>query len=64
MEFTLECSGNTSGDFFIGGIGNARWAGARLAPLLESVDIVDEGSEVVFWGADSGKETIRDNPGF
>jgi DMSO/TMAO reductase YedYZ molybdopterin-dependent catalytic subunit len=59
----LECSGNTSADFFIGGIGNARWAGARLAPLLESVDIVDEGREVVFWGADSGQETIRDNTG-
>jgi DMSO/TMAO reductase YedYZ molybdopterin-dependent catalytic subunit len=63
VEFTLECSGNTSAPFFIGGIGNARWAGARLAPLLESADIVDEGSEVVFWGADSGQETIRDNSG-
>ena len=63
VEFTLECSGNTSADFFIGGIGNARWAGARLAPLLESADIVDEGREVVFWGADSGQETIRDNSG-
>ena len=65
MEFTLECSGNNGigSDFFIGGIGNARWAGARLAPLLESADILDEGSEVVFWGADSGKETIRDNTG-
>ena len=64
VEFTLECSGNTSaGGFFIGGIGNARWAGARLAPLLESADILDEGTEVVFWGADSGQETIRDNTG-
>ena len=63
VEFTLECSGNTSADFFIGGIGNARWAGARLAPLLESADILDEGREVVFWGADSGQETIRDNTG-
>ena len=37
VDFTLECSGNngTGLDFFIGGIGNARWAGTRLAPLLE-----------------------------
>jgi DMSO/TMAO reductase YedYZ molybdopterin-dependent catalytic subunit len=64
VEFTLECSGNSSeGSFFIGGIGNARWAGARLAPLLESADILEEGSEVVFYGADSAKETIRDNTG-
>ena len=37
VEFTLECSGNSSeGSFFIGGIGNARWAGTPLAPLLSS----------------------------
>ncbi len=65
VEFTLECSGNHGfeGGFFVGGVGNARWAGARLAPLLESADILDEGTEVVFYGADSGKETIRDNTG-
>jgi DMSO/TMAO reductase YedYZ molybdopterin-dependent catalytic subunit len=63
VEFTLECSGNNAaeGSFFIGGIGNARWGGARLAPLLESADILDRGIEVVFWGADTGSETIRDN---
>ncbi len=63
VEFTLECSGNTGLDFFIGGIGNARWGGARLAPLLEQAGILKEGSEVVFWGADSGRRTIRDNTG-
>ena len=36
VEFTLECSGNNgTGLLFIGGIGNARWGGTRLAPLLE-----------------------------
>ena len=37
VDFTLECSGNNilPGVFFQGGIGNARWGGARLAPLLE-----------------------------
>jgi len=65
VEFALECSGNTGveGSFAIGLVGNARWGGARLAPLLESANILEEGSEVVFWGADSGKDTIRDNTG-
>jgi DMSO/TMAO reductase YedYZ molybdopterin-dependent catalytic subunit len=65
VEFTLECSGNTGveGDFFMGGIGNARWGGARLAPLLERAGIPDEGIEVVFWGIDRGTQTIRDNTG-
>ena len=65
VDFTLECSGNTGTglDFFIGGIGNARWAGARLAPLLEHAGPLDEASEVISWGADSGTVTIRDNSG-
>jgi DMSO/TMAO reductase YedYZ molybdopterin-dependent catalytic subunit len=65
VEFTLECSGNhgVDGGFFTGGIGNARWAGARLAPLLEQAGVLEHASEVVFWGFDSGTETIRDNTG-
>jgi DMSO/TMAO reductase YedYZ molybdopterin-dependent catalytic subunit len=65
VDFTLECSGNTGTglDFFIGGIGNARWAGTQLAPLLEEAGILEQGTEVVFWGADSGTVTIRDNSG-
>ena len=65
MDFTLECSGNadTSSDFFFGGIGTARWGGARLAPLLKKAGVLDEATEVVFWGADSGTVTIRDNVG-
>jgi DMSO/TMAO reductase YedYZ molybdopterin-dependent catalytic subunit len=65
VEFTLECSGNTGTglDFFIGGIGNARWAGTRLAPLLHEARVLEQGSEVVFWGADRGTVTIRDNFG-
>jgi DMSO/TMAO reductase YedYZ molybdopterin-dependent catalytic subunit len=65
VDFTLECSGNNGIGltFFIGGVGNARWGGTRLAPLLEQADILDEGSEVIFWGADRGTVTIRDNGG-
>jgi DMSO/TMAO reductase YedYZ molybdopterin-dependent catalytic subunit len=65
VEFTLECSGNTGvdGGFFIGGIGNAVWAGARLSSILLDAEIRDGATEVVFYGADSGRETIRDNTG-
>jgi DMSO/TMAO reductase YedYZ molybdopterin-dependent catalytic subunit len=65
VDFTLECSGNngTGLDFAIGAIGNARWAGARLASLLEEAGVLEQGTEVVFWGADSATLTIRDNSG-
>jgi DMSO/TMAO reductase YedYZ molybdopterin-dependent catalytic subunit len=65
VDFTLECSGNngTGLDFAIGAVGNARWGGARLAPLLEEAGVLNEASEVVFWGADRGTVTIRDNSG-
>jgi DMSO/TMAO reductase YedYZ molybdopterin-dependent catalytic subunit len=65
VDFTLECSGNTAEvlPFFIGGIGTARWAGAPLAPLLRRAGIQKEATEVVFWGADKGSVTIRDNSG-
>ena len=65
VDFTLECSGNngTGLDFLIGAIGNARWAGARLASLLEAAGVQEQGTEVVFWGADSATLTIRDNSG-
>ena len=54
---------NTGLPFFIGGVGNARWAGTPLAPVLERAGVLEEGIEVVFWGADSGQVTIRDNSG-
>jgi DMSO/TMAO reductase YedYZ molybdopterin-dependent catalytic subunit len=63
VEFTLECSGNTGLPFFIGGIGNAIWGGTPLAAVLERAGVLQPGSEVVFWGADSGQVTIRDNSG-
>jgi DMSO/TMAO reductase YedYZ molybdopterin-dependent catalytic subunit len=64
-EFTLECSGNTGvdGGFFIGGIGNAVWGGARLASILHSAELLDDATEIVFYGADKGTEIIRDNTG-
>jgi DMSO/TMAO reductase YedYZ molybdopterin-dependent catalytic subunit len=63
VEFTLECSGSTGLPFFTGGIGNARWGGTPLAALLDDAGVLDPGTEVVFWGADAGEVTIRDNMG-
>ncbi len=63
VTFTLECSGNTGLPFLIGAVGNARWAGTPLAPLLERAGILEAAIEVIFWGADSGPVTIRDNSG-
>ena len=50
VDFTLECSGNTGLPFFIGGIGNARWGGARWHRCCEQAGISKRRREVVFWG--------------
>ncbi len=63
VDFTIECSGNTGLPFFIGGVGNAHWAGTPLASLLDQAGVLDEATDVVFWGADAGEVTIRDNSG-
>jgi DMSO/TMAO reductase YedYZ molybdopterin-dependent catalytic subunit len=63
VDFTLECSGNHGAPFFIGAVGNARWAGTPLAPLLAKAGVLEQGTEVIFWGADRGIGTIRDNVG-
>ena len=63
VEFTLECSGNTGLDFFIGGIGNAR-LGRRAARAATRAGGHSEGGERGrLLGADSGRRTIRDNTG-
>ena len=58
VTFTLECSGSSGLPFFDAGIGNVRWTGTALAPLLESAGILNGGSEVVFVGTDAGEETV------
>jgi DMSO/TMAO reductase YedYZ molybdopterin-dependent catalytic subunit len=64
VTFALECSGNGDATpFQIGLVGNARWAGASLAEVLKSARPLDDGIEVIFWGADKGQVTIRDNSG-
>jgi DMSO/TMAO reductase YedYZ molybdopterin-dependent catalytic subunit len=63
VDFTLECSGNNGFEDFASAVGNAHWAGTPLAALLEEAGVLEQGSEVVFYGVDSGKVTIRDNVG-
>ena len=60
VVFTVECSGNHGFPFFTGGIGNARWAGTPLAPILEEAGVQDNGIEIVFFGTDEGEVPIRD----
>jgi len=60
VTFTMECSGNTGLPFLTGAVGNATWAGTPLGPLLEEAGVMEEGIEVVFWGADAGEQTWRE----
>jgi DMSO/TMAO reductase YedYZ molybdopterin-dependent catalytic subunit len=63
VDFTLECSGNHGFPVITGLIGNARWAGTPLAPILEEARVLEDAIEVVFYGIDGGMHTIRDNSG-
>ena len=60
VVYTIECGGNHGFPWFTSGIGTAKWGGTPLAPLLKQAGVMDRGIEVVFWGADSGTEVIRD----
>jgi DMSO/TMAO reductase YedYZ molybdopterin-dependent catalytic subunit len=57
---TLECSGNGVDKGFVAAIGNVKWAGTPLAPLLKECGLAPEAVEVAFWGSDKKKEKIRD----
>jgi DMSO/TMAO reductase YedYZ molybdopterin-dependent catalytic subunit len=60
VTFTLECSGNSAFPFNKGLVSNAVWAGTSLAALLEEAGVQEQGSEVVFWGADAGEQVWRE----
>ncbi len=55
---TIECSGNGPAG---GLIGNSKWTGTPLAPLLKECGVKSEAIEAVFFAADQGKEKIRNN---
>jgi DMSO/TMAO reductase YedYZ molybdopterin-dependent catalytic subunit len=60
LDFTIECSGNHGFAWNWGLLGNARWAGVALFPLLQEAGVMDDAIEVAFYGADVGEETVRD----
>jgi DMSO/TMAO reductase YedYZ molybdopterin-dependent catalytic subunit len=60
VTYTMQCAGNTGLPFFNGGIGNARWAGTPLGPVLQAAGISANGIEVVFWGSDIGDVELKD----
>jgi DMSO/TMAO reductase YedYZ molybdopterin-dependent catalytic subunit len=59
IDAGFECGGN-SARLFQGLIGNARWGGTSLGALLREAGVQTGGIEVVFYGNDRGKETIRE----
>lgn len=59
IDAGFECGGNSE-RLFQGLIGNARWGGTPLRPLLEEAGIDPAGIEVVFYGYDKGTENVRD----
>jgi DMSO/TMAO reductase YedYZ molybdopterin-dependent catalytic subunit len=52
VALTMECAGNLSGGK---GVGNAMWSGVPLAALLKQAGIKSGASNVILYGADSGK---------
>lgn len=56
---TLECSGNNASAGFMGAIGNLRWTGTPLAPLLRECEPYKRGIEVAFFGADTAKDEVK-----
>lgn len=57
---TLECGGNGSSPGFSGAIGNIKWTGTPLGPLLRECGLGRRSKEVVFYGADEKVEKISD----
>lgn len=60
IHATLECGGNGSSPGFSGAIGNIKWTGTPLAPILRECGLVKRSKEVVFFGADQKVEKISE----
>ena len=56
---TLECSGNNASAGFMGAIGNIKWTGTPLAPLLRECEPYKRGIEVAFFGTDTAKDEVK-----
>lgn len=62
VAFTIECSGNHGFGWNFGLIGNAVWTGTSLAAVLREARPLPDGSEVVFYGTESGPEEVMGFP--
>ena len=58
-ECSFECGGNRGPAILNRMIGNARWTGTPLAPIIQEAKPTADALEVVLWGADEGEEQIR-----
>jgi DMSO/TMAO reductase YedYZ molybdopterin-dependent catalytic subunit len=58
-ECTFECGGNRGPAIMNRMIGNARWTGTPLWPLIAEAKPHSDALEVIAWGADEGEEEIR-----
>jgi DMSO/TMAO reductase YedYZ molybdopterin-dependent catalytic subunit len=58
-ECTFECGGNRGAAIMNRMIGNARWTGTPLWPLVQEAKPLADALEVIAWGADEGEEEIR-----
>jgi DMSO/TMAO reductase YedYZ molybdopterin-dependent catalytic subunit len=58
-ECTFECGGNRGPAIMNRMIGNARWTGTPLWPLIAEAKPQTDALEVIAWGADEGEEEIR-----
>jgi DMSO/TMAO reductase YedYZ molybdopterin-dependent catalytic subunit len=58
-ECTFECGGNRGPAIMNRMIGNARWTGTPLWPLVQEAKPLGDALEVIAWGADEGEEEIR-----
>jgi DMSO/TMAO reductase YedYZ molybdopterin-dependent catalytic subunit len=58
-ECSFECGGNRGPAIMNRMIGNARWTGTPLWPIIQEAKPLGDALEVICWGADEGEEEIR-----
>lgn len=58
-ECTFECGGNRGAAIMNRMVGNARWTGTPLWPLIQEAKPLGDALEVICWGGDEGEEEIR-----
>jgi DMSO/TMAO reductase YedYZ molybdopterin-dependent catalytic subunit len=59
QECVFECGGNRGPAIMNRMVGNARWTGTALWPLIQDAKPLGDALEVITWGADEGEEEIR-----